>query len=1344
MQLACFLRLLVLCAVAVVPLMAQPLEILVITRYTGQLRDAAARFQQNYGGDLAHFEIHDESAPCALYPGKRLVYVHGRYWSPEMRACADLVKQLHAKGTLVGASNSTILENYWHVRQAASLEAANEYMRFGGDDNLTAFLAYLYREAGGHLTAEIPKPKAQLEVGIYHPDADAPFATLDAYQQWYQQQGLAPEGAPTAAITFFNSNYMHQDMAHIDALIRAIEARGLAVLPVFTWPLPKADHLLLRDGKPVAQVLLALNLLMPSPENNAWLERTGMHILNLMTTTESHATWDASESGLPVGRIPIQLGTAERTGASEPLLIATTEVTSDGVNRLMPVPDRIEAAAERARRWARLATAPNADKRVALIYFNNPPGKGTLGASYLNLMPSLSNILSRLQKEGYAVEGEVPDEDTLKKLMLLSGRNVGEYAQGELDSLVESGNVALMPLSDYQRLYQRLPEAFRQRVEASWGAPAEARIMTRMHQGELHFVIPGMRMGNLFLGPQPLRAAVDEASGTAHDRNTFPPHSYVACYLWYKYHFGADALVHLGRHGTLEWLPGKDVAQSGADPGEVLIGNLPHAYYYVVDGGGEYIQSKRRSGAVMISHLTPMLTAAGVPPDQARLKDATENYSRVAALNPGLAEQYIREIRAELRALNLASRLGVDLDSDPDAKVLEAAEQHLHDLETQSIPIGMHAIGSSVPTDALREALEQFLRSAGSGDQASAIAAHAKPWAQALLDGAEPQGPPELVEKYVPEARTWLHNLRESPSQELLSLVRVLNAKYLPTGISGDPLRTPASVPTGRNMHDTDPRTFPTRSAWAVGKRMAQKLIEEQQAKAGKFPEKISMVLWYGEATRHQGIAEAQALALLGVEPVWSGRGQVDDVRLLSAPQLGRPRVDVVLTISGLYRDGMPEKIQLLDKAVQLAAAAADDNPVKANSRQVTAALIAKGVAPEQAQAAGAARIFGPPPGAFGVGIAGMMESSEDNGDQAKVAERYLQNMNYAYSSKLAGAPVAGNLAAHLANNEVVIHSRSTNLYGVLDNDDTFQFMGGLNAATTLASGKAPRMLISNVRKGGDERFEAMEHFVDRELHTRTWNPKWIEGMKTAGYAGAREIAKEIEHLYGLRATAPEVVDPSAWQKTYEVFVADKYGLGMKEFFQKENPHAQQMVAARLLEIDRQGVHRFSDADRRLLLKAYIDSINRNGASCYVNACDNQRLTQYVQSQARELSAVSAAELSALRQQLQRSLEPRGQQPSAQEQPTNPAPLPDISMTPPNEPRPPTALLFDFVREFTADQIRERMRNPVSVWDFAFLGLCLLTGSAYGYVRRRRRPAPLLSLGSIDVVLPSVQVAAGD
>jgi cobaltochelatase CobN len=727
-----------------------------------------------------------------------------------------------------------------------------------------------------------------------------------------------------------------------------------------------------------------------------------------------------------------------------------------------------------------------------------------------------------------------------------------------------------------------------------------------------------------------------------------------------------------------------------------------------VDGGGEYLQAKRRSQAVIISHLTPLLAAAGSNPDYAKIRESLEHLRQLKDGDPALEAQYSAEILAEAKRLRLFEKLGLRPAEVLSPETVAKIEEYFDDQEAESIPLGLDTIGARPPEAAIRDALRQFLQSSFSGDEAAQARPHIAQWADDLIANRAPTEAPDLLAKVRKDAETWLESLYQSPARELEGLLAVLAGRGLPTGVAGDPLRTPDALPTGRNMHDQDPRNFPTKAAWEVGKRMADALMADQLKKKGRPLEKASFVLWYGESNRHQGIAEAQALFLLGTEPVWNGRGQVEDVKLIPAAQLGRPRVDVVLTMSGLYRDGMPEKLHLLDRAVKLAAAAEEDNAIRRNAALIEQRLRQQGVDADVARKAGLARLFGPAPQSSGPGLARMMESSQDDNSQGKVAEQYLANMNYAYSEGLWEQKVQGNLAAQLFNNQVVIHSRSTNLYGVVDNDETYQFAGGLNAATAVSSGQAPDLLVSNVRSPGRERFEDMKKFITRELDSRVWNPKWIQAMKDSGYAGAQEIAKEAEHLYGLRATAPAQIDSSVWQQMFDVYVKDKNKLGLKEFFDTQNPYAQQMLTARLLELDRQGVYHFSEGDRRSLLRTFIESVNSHGVSCYANACANRNLRSYILNHSRESAAVAPSQLQKWLKTVRKAA---GESAMVRQSPPIGKPA-NIRMLP---------SLLSKVRVVSREEFERKFRPAQWDGNWAYWFTSILFGGLYALIARRRR-----------------------
>ncbi|MEQ1910338.1 MAG: cobaltochelatase subunit CobN, partial [Vicinamibacterales bacterium] len=736
----------------------------------------------------------------------------------------------------------------------------------------------------------------------------------------------------------------------------------------------------------------------------------------------------------------------------------------------------------------------------------------------------------------------------------------------------------------------------------------------------------------------------DRAVQVQHDTLTPPPHSYIAAYLWYRYEFMADAVVHMGRHGTLEWLPGKHVGQAGWDDSEAILGDLPNPYYFIIDGGGEAIQARRRSAGVMIGHLTPLVISAGKQQEYQPLRDALDGYEASAGASPEVADEYKQQILDATRALKLEKQLGLDLANASWEHVLEVVGDFARDIEEGPTPLGQHTIGSAPSDTVQRDGLEEFMRTVFQPDERKRLATDLRRWSDAVFDGGTPQPaatlPEALREKVVTalaDARTWIENIRRSPGMEMDALVKVLGGRFIPSGPLGDPLRSPASIPSGRNLHDLDTALIPTKAAWEVGKRLAQQQIDRFRKDTGKTLEKISMVLWYGETARSRGVMESEAMWLMGVEPRWNARNVVDSLHLVPDAELGRPRVDVIYTVSGIYRDGFGDKILWLDRAARLAASAGD-NAISRHDRDITNALVKSGVPLEQAEKAATARVFGAAPGMYGVGgIEQIVSRSLDEGQEKGIADMYLHHMNYAYSEKLWGASVGNNLTEQLKGNEALVHSRTTYVYGALDNDDFYQFAGGLNSASKAVNGVAPQFYVNNQRADGHEKVEPFRNFLVTELTTRYWNPRWIKEQQNAGYAGARQFIKEMEHLYGFQATSKEQVDGELWQKSYDVYVADKHGLNMDEFFEKANPYVRQWQLARFLEVDRQGSHRFTDAERGVLIEKYVQSVVAHGAACSSNTCGNLRLHQYIAEQAPLVSGLGAQDLQAFGRQMTKS-----------------------------------------------------------------------------------------------------------
>ncbi len=1212
---------LALALLAFAPLLAAQKPNAVLVLRNSQVAPAALRaFEAKYG-DVFTCTITNESLSAERLRQAKVLFLE--HPSPAFLARLKEPALAAIRGGLrVATDVPDTVQRGWGIEPPLPLlRRLLPYWQNGGEENLLDFFAALYVESGGPANLAIGPPREAPKLGVYHPDAPRTFANLTEYLAWYR--AAKPNLGPLAVVTFFSTYLKNRDTAAVDALLAALEKQGLAAAGVFGWPHHTTEPVFVAPANDPPRILLSSTLSLSKPEDALFLEKQNLHVISWIITRDPYAVWSETDRGIPADRVATSLNEPERNGATDPILVATTEAGPGGAVAItVPIPERVEMAARRARRWLNLAEKPNAQKRLAILYYNNPPGKGNLGASYLNLAPSLEQVLNRLRAEGYDTGNRLPTAEEILAQLERAGRNVETWAPGELRKMIEAGGTTLVPVELYEKWFAELPARFRQSINSRWGKPRDAKLMAWVSPEEKKFfVVPGMFLGNVFLGPQILRASFAEYTNLQHSATLPPHHGYVAAYLYYRHFFKADAVIHMGRHGTLEWLPGKNAGQAGWDASEVILGDLPNVNYYIMDGDGEAIQARRRSAAVDLSHLTPMLAHAGKEDRFATLSKALGEWEQTHETAPALAAEYAATAWRELESTGLAAQLS--LAALPRDAALEKAAEFLESIEEAPIPLGLPTLGVPPSEDRQREGLRAMLLSSFPLEDSRRRREQILAWADQTFAGDAVEATADKDRRILADARLWLSRLRASAPRELDMLPRILRAEYLPSGLVGDPIAVPDALPSGRNLHQGDPSRLPTPAAWELGKKLGDQLLAEHTKKNGKPPERISVVLWQGETGRNQGAMEAEALYLMGVRPEWNARGQVDRLSLIPEAELGRPRVNVLFTASGLYRDGLGDKIILLDRAARLAAAAGD-NALSRQNKATEKALLASGIAPEQAAELAGARVFASAPGSYGFGLNKFVEQSRDKEEPQTMAQLYLTKMNYAFTEKSWGANAPKLLEHQLRGNEVILHSRSSNLYGAADNDDVYQYMGGLRVASE-AAGAKPELLINNFRRRGSERMETARNFLAAELNARNWNPKWLKEMQQEGYSGAREMVKAVEYLYGWQATASDTIDPTVWKKTYDVYVADEYKLGLKEFFDKSNPAAKQNLVARLLEVDQQGTYKFTDAERTALVKEYVQLVSQNGPACSANVCGNARLQKQVMSLAKNLDPDAAA-----------------------------------------------------------------------------------------------------------------------
>ena len=965
-------------------------------------------------------------------------------------------------------------------------------------------------------------------------------------------------------------------------IIAALEREGINALPVFGSP---PYHQSLRkyfldgDNRPRVQAICGFGFRFLK----GFLEETDkiLRAINapvfipLATDPATIKQWRKSTRGISPLRVASQLCVPEQSGAIEPTIVggksmARLKVTTDMVYDTVAMPKNIDFLVARIKAWHNLQAKPADKKKIAILYWNHPPGKQNVGASYLNLFKSIVTILAAMEKAGYHLDGKPPREEEIKQRILLSGRNIGSWAPGELDKLTAAKGVVRIPLKKYKDWFARLDPDFKEAVVSQWGEVEDSDIMIKNQE----IIIPVLALGNIIILPQPSRGFGEDPVKLYHDPKIYPHHQYIAFYLWLKKEFKADAIISLGKHGTHEWLPGKQIGLSMTCPPEILSRDIPNIYPYIVDNVGEGTQAKRRGRGVIIDHLIPSLKKGGSYMEYRELTGAIDAYHNTLALDKALAGEKLKSVRQLIRNLGLDKDLGL---KQLDDEAVEEVEHYILELQEKLIPHGLHTFGISPAGEALND-----------------------------LTAAICLASPEIRREDM-KAR-----LAASGRAETTSLLRALAGGYVSPGKGNDPLRNPESIPTGRNFYGFNVDKVPSVEAFAQGKKLADSLIHDYQEKNGAYPAKLGIILWSTETQRNEGVNESAALHLLGITPVWDKKGRVKDISAIPGRVLGRPRIDVLLQASGLYRDAFPKTIKLLDRAVRLAGSLNDvENFVAIHNRRIAQALLEKGYSEADADTLSQARVFGPMPGAYVHAMQELIPNSGTWESDDEIADVWMHHYSFAYGDKLWGRSLKSAYKQNLSDVKITMHSRSSNLYNMLDNDDMFAFLGGLSLAVKKQTGEYPAAKVANLHDGGNVKVDDLAKSIGTALRTRYLNPEWIEGMKSEGYAGARQMDKFVEYLWGFQVTTPYAVDRSQWEQIYNVYIEDKYGLDLKEFFDRENPWAIQSIAARMLEADRKKYWQAPTEMKKNLARTYALNVIEKGVACCEHTCNNPMLQQF-------------------------------------------------------------------------------------------------------------------------------------
>ncbi|MFD4864905.1 cobaltochelatase subunit CobN [Streptomyces sp. NPDC058412] len=1069
----------------------------------------------------------------------------------------------------------------------------------------------------------------------FEPPAAAP--TWGPLERDAQHTGkAASETAPRVAVLYYRAHQMSGNTAFVHTLCEAIEAKGAQPLPLYVSSLRTPEPELLRALESVDAIVttvLAAGGTRPATasaggDDESWdagaLASLGVPILQALCLTGSRSAWEESDEGLSPLDAATQVAVPEFDGRLITVPFSFKELDEDGLPAYVADPERAARVAGIAVRHARLRHIDRRDKKVALVLSAYPTKHSRIGnAVGLDTPASAVELLRTLIAGGYdfGPTQDIPglvsgDGDELIRALI----EAGGHDQDWLTEEQLARNPVRIPAADYRRWFAELPAELRESVEQHWGEAPGNMFVDRSANPEGDIVLAALRRGNLLILIQPPRGFGENPIAIYHDPDLPPSHHYLAAYRWIQARaedggFGADAMIHLGKHGNLEWLPGKNAGLSAACAPDAALGDLPLIYPFLVNDPGEGTQAKRRVHATLVDHLVPPMARAESYGDIARLEQHLDEYAQISAMDPAK----LPAIRAQIWTLIQAAKLHHDLglEERPDDEGFDDFLLHvdgwLCEVKDAQIRDGLHVLGGAPTGEArvnlvlailrarqiwggttalpgLREALG-LDESKATRTSADAVEAQARALVQAMEDAdwsldavssvAADQAP-EVAAVLSFAAREVVPRLAGT-TDEIAHVVAALDGRFIPAGPSGSPLRGLVNVlPTGRNFYSVDPKAVPSRLAWETGQALAESLLTRYRTDNGEWPASVGLSLWGTSAMRTSGDDVAEALSLLGVRPVWDEASRrVTGLEPIPLDELGRPRIDVTLRISGFFRDAFPHVIGLLDDAVRLAASLeepAESNFIRAHAQ---ADLAVHG---DERKAT--TRIFGSRPGTYGAGILQLIDSRDWRTD-ADLAEVYTVWGGYAYGRGLEGRPARDEMETAYKRITVAAKNTDTREHDIADSDDYFQYHGGMVATVRALRGTAPEAYIGDSTRPETVKTRTLVEETSRVFRARVVNPKWIEAMRRHGYKGAFELAATVDYLFGYDATTGVVAD-WMYDKLTETYVLDPTN---RAFLEEANPWALHGIAERLLEAESRGMWEKPDPGiLEALRQVYLDT----------------------------------------------------------------------------------------------------------------------------------------------------------
>ena len=1046
----------------------------------------------------------------------------------------------------------------------------------------------------------------------YHREYGKYFQKAAELTDYLKKKRLYHEGGHTIALISGIQFPMEGNRQHVDTLITLLTHRGMNVYPMTCTG--KKREKMLKELMPDAIVYMSMGRL-GNDTLISWLQEKNILLFTPYPISLTHAEWMDARHPMSSGTKNSRIVIPEIDGGVAPFCIGTQNQDKKGYFVHTAEAERCSMFVSCVEKYLTLRTKKNSEKRIAIGYFKRP-GKDALLASGMEVIPSLYHFLKRLRDEGYDVSGLPTSEEAFARDIKTEGIVLGSYAKGAQERYMREGHPVWLTKNVYEKWAHEVitPTKYAEVVERYGEAPGSL-----LAKGD-SLAVACVRYGNILLFPQPRPAIGDDDFKLVHGVEVAPPHSYLAPYLYVQKGFQADALIHFGTHGNLEFTPGRDTGMRREDWSAALVGDLPHFYYYTTGNVGESIIAKRRSHAVLLTYLTPPYVPSGMRQKYATLlsdihravKSGGKNRSLILAIKKTVVEEGLN------RELNLDDRLTQPYSLEE----LEQLDAHVEELSNEKMQGAYYTLGQTYSERDLQNTTLAICADPLAYDMARNDRDEGKISSKQLQDYAF------VAHHYLPRARQQIVSqmgtnpyrqmLITSTREELNRMIRALNGGTVAPAPGGDPVLNPNVLPTGRNMYSINPDNTPDIQAWEDGKKLAESTLERYRRQHdGEWPHKVSYTFWAGEFINTQGATIAQALWMLGVEPIRDAEGRINDLRLIPRKELRRPRINVVVQVSGQLRDIAGSRLKLITDAVKLASSEKEDsNFVSEGTILQEKELMKKGMAPKRARELSTIRVFGPVNSGYSTGMMNYIERSGTWEKSSELVDGYLNNMGAAYGDEQNWGDFVPDLfASALQQTDVVVQPRQSNTWGPVSLDHVYEFTGGLSLAVKTLTGKEPDAYFADYRNRSNRRMQDVKEAVAVEMRTSLLNPVYIRERMKGDEGTAQMFGEMFRNLFGWSATRPNAVDKEIYNDLYRLYVVDVQQLGIRNYFQRVNPAAYQAMTSVMIESARKGFWKPSAEQLKELARLHAEITKERGAACTDFVCNNEKLQTFVSKQ---------------------------------------------------------------------------------------------------------------------------------